>query len=276
MSPALDSTHDATLRSWVAAANLPGCDFPIQNLPFAVFRRAGSMENFRCGVAIGDSVLDLGALDMLSPFEGLAAEALASCAEPALHRLMALGREARVALRRSAVGVSARGRAARGRAAVPRSCRSVMRSSRCPPESATTPTSTRPFTTPPRSGACSGPTSRCCPTTSGCPSPITGAPPRWAFRASRCGARTARSCRVAPSGRSWRRARGSTTSSRSGCSSAPATVSARRSRWRRPRSTCSASASSTTGPPATCRPGNISRSAPSSPRASPPRSRPGW
>jgi fumarylacetoacetase len=100
MSPALDSTHDAKLRSWVPSANLPGCDFPIQNLPFAVLRRAGSGENFRCGVAIGDSVLDLGALDMLSPFEGLPAEALAACAEPSLHRLMALGREARIALRR--------------------------------------------------------------------------------------------------------------------------------------------------------------------------------
>jgi fumarylacetoacetase len=97
---AADSTHDAKLRSWVPAANLPGCDFPIQNLPFAVFRRAGSTENFRCGVAIGDSVLDLGALDMLSPFEGLPAEALAACAEPSLQRLMALGRGARVALRR--------------------------------------------------------------------------------------------------------------------------------------------------------------------------------
>jgi fumarylacetoacetase len=101
MSPAPDSTHDAKLRSWVTSANLPGGDFPIQNLPFAVFRRSGSGENFRCGVAIGDSVLDLGALDMLSPFAGLAAQALAACAEPSLHRLMALGREARVALRHS-------------------------------------------------------------------------------------------------------------------------------------------------------------------------------
>ncbi|HEX4266359.1 MAG TPA: fumarylacetoacetase [Steroidobacteraceae bacterium] len=100
MSAALDSTHDSKLRSWVGSANLPGCDFPIQNLPLAVFRRAGSGENFRCGAAIGDSVLDLGALDMLSPFEGLAAEALAACAEPALQRLMALGKGARVALRR--------------------------------------------------------------------------------------------------------------------------------------------------------------------------------
>ena len=100
MSAALDSTHDPELRSWVESANLPGCDFPIQNLPLAVFRRSGSQENFRCGVAIGDRVLDLGALDMLSPFGGLGAEALAACADSSLNRLMALGRNAWVALRR--------------------------------------------------------------------------------------------------------------------------------------------------------------------------------
>jgi fumarylacetoacetase len=100
MSTALDTTHDPKLRSWVHSANLPGCDFPIQNLPLAVFRRAGSGENFRCGVAIGDRVLDLGALDMLTPFSGLGAEALAACGEPSLNRLMALGREAWIALRR--------------------------------------------------------------------------------------------------------------------------------------------------------------------------------
>jgi fumarylacetoacetase len=100
MSAERDSTHDPQLRSWVSSANLPGCDFPIQNLPFSVFRRAGGGENFRCGVAIGDSVLDLGALDMLSPFGGLGAEALAACSEPSLHRLMTLGRGAWIALRR--------------------------------------------------------------------------------------------------------------------------------------------------------------------------------
>jgi fumarylacetoacetase len=100
MSAALDATHDPKLRSWVESANLPGCDFPVQNLPFAVFRRSGGGENFRCGVAIGDCVLDLGALDILSPFVGLGAEALAACGEPSLHRLMALGPDARLALRR--------------------------------------------------------------------------------------------------------------------------------------------------------------------------------
>ncbi|MDE2049727.1 MAG: fumarylacetoacetase [Gammaproteobacteria bacterium] len=104
MSIAPDPTHDPRLRSWVASANVPGCDFPIQNLPFGVFRRAGGGESFRCGIAIGDCVLDLGALDMLGPFEGLGAEALAACAEPSLNRLMALGRQSWAALRR---GVSA-------------------------------------------------------------------------------------------------------------------------------------------------------------------------
>jgi fumarylacetoacetase len=100
MSAGLDPTHNPKLRSWVSSANLPGGDFPIQNLPLAVFRRSGGGENFRCGVAIGDSVLDLGALDMLNPFGGLEAEALAACAEPSLNRLMRLGRKAWVALRR--------------------------------------------------------------------------------------------------------------------------------------------------------------------------------
>jgi fumarylacetoacetase len=56
---ALDATHDPGLRSWVSTANIADCDFPIQNLPFGRFRRAGSTENWRIGTAIGDQVLDL-------------------------------------------------------------------------------------------------------------------------------------------------------------------------------------------------------------------------
>jgi len=55
----LNATHDPKLRSWVASAHVAGCDFPIQNLPFGRFRRAGSQEAYRIGVAIGDQVLDL-------------------------------------------------------------------------------------------------------------------------------------------------------------------------------------------------------------------------
>ena len=96
---ALNATHDPALTSWVSSANAPGGDFPLQNLPFAAFRRAGSGEPFRGGVAIGDQVLDLGALHALAPFDGLAAQALAACAQPALNAFMAQGPEASAALR---------------------------------------------------------------------------------------------------------------------------------------------------------------------------------
>jgi fumarylacetoacetase len=55
----LNETHDPKRKSFVAAANAPDTDFPIQNLPLCVFARAG--ENFRGGVAIGDRVFDLSA-----------------------------------------------------------------------------------------------------------------------------------------------------------------------------------------------------------------------
>jgi fumarylacetoacetase len=53
----LNETHDAALESWVESANRPDCDFPIQNLPFGVFRADGKGD--RIGTAIGDFVLDL-------------------------------------------------------------------------------------------------------------------------------------------------------------------------------------------------------------------------
>ena len=55
----IDETHDPALRSWVPSANREGCDFPIQNLPVGVFKR-GYEGRSRPGVAIGDSILDLG------------------------------------------------------------------------------------------------------------------------------------------------------------------------------------------------------------------------
>ncbi len=58
----LNETHDPALTSWVASANTGQSDFPIQNLPFAVFRRQGTDEVFRGGVAIGDQIVDMAAL----------------------------------------------------------------------------------------------------------------------------------------------------------------------------------------------------------------------
>ncbi|HEX4388450.1 MAG TPA: fumarylacetoacetase [Steroidobacteraceae bacterium] len=95
----LNATHDPALVSWVAEANAPGADFPLQNLPFAAFRRRGSGEAFRGGVAIGAQVLDLLALGALGVFEGAAAAALAACAGPALNALMAQPPAAASALR---------------------------------------------------------------------------------------------------------------------------------------------------------------------------------
>lgn len=48
-------------RSWVESANRPGCGFPLNNLPCGVFSTAGTGP--RCGMAIGDFVLDLGSLE---------------------------------------------------------------------------------------------------------------------------------------------------------------------------------------------------------------------
>ena len=46
------------------SANDPGCDFPIQNLPFGIFRKKGGKERPRGGVAIGDQILDLDAVGL--------------------------------------------------------------------------------------------------------------------------------------------------------------------------------------------------------------------
>ena len=66
--PEPDATHSAKLASWVESANEPGCDFPIQNLPFGMFRPKGSKAAFRPGVAIGDRILELSAV---APFRNL-------------------------------------------------------------------------------------------------------------------------------------------------------------------------------------------------------------
>ena len=96
---ALDFTHDATLRAWLASANTRETDFPIQNLPLGVFRRAGRQESFRPGVAIGDQIVDLLAACDAGALPPAVAASLAGCAHGELNTFMAQGRPARVALR---------------------------------------------------------------------------------------------------------------------------------------------------------------------------------
>jgi fumarylacetoacetase len=99
MNRLTDATHDPALRSWVESANEPDSDFPVQNLPLGRFRRAGADEPLRCGVAIGDQVLDLQLALQLSPWPDGVPELLAPLAAGDLAAFMALGRPAWKALR---------------------------------------------------------------------------------------------------------------------------------------------------------------------------------
>ena len=81
-----DETHDAALESWVESANEPGCDFPIHNLPFGVFKKKGAKESPRGGVAIGDQILDLAALDIKT---GSTLNGIAAMGRPAWKKLRA-------------------------------------------------------------------------------------------------------------------------------------------------------------------------------------------
>ena len=95
----INETHDPALRSWVVSANAAGTDFPIQNLPFAVFRRKGSADSYRCGVAIGDQILDLAAASRTQVFKGSDAQAADAGANNGLNALMAMGSAAWSSLR---------------------------------------------------------------------------------------------------------------------------------------------------------------------------------
>lgn len=94
----LNETHSPDLSSWVLSAN-GHQEFPIQNLPLAIFRRRDSDEAFRAGVAIGDMVLDLPALQNSGVFAGPEMEILKCTSDTSLNRLMSMGQAASSALR---------------------------------------------------------------------------------------------------------------------------------------------------------------------------------
>jgi fumarylacetoacetase len=81
----VNATHDPGRRSWVASANVSGCPFPIQNLPFGFF------GDGRVGVAIGDRVLDLRLCSEVGWLQSLTASTVEACAGSSLNVLMALG-----------------------------------------------------------------------------------------------------------------------------------------------------------------------------------------
>jgi fumarylacetoacetase len=92
----VDDTHAAARKSWVVSAN-GHTDFPIQNLPLGIFSPPGASP--RGGVAIGDAIFDLQAAHERGLFKGLAAEAVRAADGGTLNALLALGSQARRALR---------------------------------------------------------------------------------------------------------------------------------------------------------------------------------
>ena len=94
----VNETHRAELRSWVESANATDTDFPIQNLPFGMFRRDG--ESPRAGVAIGDQILDLTAALKAGLFEGEAEAAARLATGQTLNDFMAADPRLHTVLRR--------------------------------------------------------------------------------------------------------------------------------------------------------------------------------
>jgi fumarylacetoacetase len=93
-----NATHDPDARSFVESANVSGCDFPIQNLPFGAFTDGQNRCASLC-VAIGDQVLDLEAAAGRALLNGMDDSTCEVCKEPGLNSLMGLGPARWTALR---------------------------------------------------------------------------------------------------------------------------------------------------------------------------------
>src|SRR3954463_9310746 len=63
----IEKVNNPSLKSWIDVD--PSSDFPIQNLPFGIFKTQSSSP--RVGVAIGDQVLDLAILNKLGYLDNL-------------------------------------------------------------------------------------------------------------------------------------------------------------------------------------------------------------
>ncbi len=275
----IDRTHDAAASSWLGSANTPGTDFPIQNLPFAVFRRAGSREMPRGGVAIGDEVLDLAALSRTSASKAWRCEPRS----PAPHRCSTTSSPwgpwhgAHCGARSSTSCTRARSplRRRTSRRSEAAWFRNPRWSTRFPSGSATTRTSTRRSTTHERSAVCWTRRARYPGTSNGCPLRTTGGCLPSGSRGRSSGGRMARRCGTEAPRPNTDLPGASTTNSSSASMSARAMRWASALRFRAPRTTSSAFRCSTTGQRGISRPGRWRLSDRSMQRTSPPRSRPG-
>ncbi|MGD2111725.1 MAG: fumarylacetoacetase [Phycisphaerae bacterium] len=89
----MTATTDPALRSFIPVE--PDSHFPIQNLPYGVFTsKASDRDRRRIGVAIGDQVLDLAALERRGFFDETDLRGTGVLGEPVLNKFMALGQKA--------------------------------------------------------------------------------------------------------------------------------------------------------------------------------------
>lgn len=95
----LNQTHDVSLQSWVESANSLTTDFPIQNLPYAIFKLRDSNQAFRAGVAIGDFIVDMPAAHKAGLFDHKLNAALELLSHDVLNDFMQLGQEIWSAIR---------------------------------------------------------------------------------------------------------------------------------------------------------------------------------
>src|SRR5947209_6091115 len=88
----MNPTNDPSLRSWLPVSS--DSDFPIQNLPFGIFRRRDGSPP-AVGVAIGEYVLDVSILSARGLFDGPALRRLTGGFGPlVLNPFLDLGRPA--------------------------------------------------------------------------------------------------------------------------------------------------------------------------------------
>jgi fumarylacetoacetase len=84
-------------QSWIASANEPGTDFPLQNLPYGVFRHGSQVA---IGVAIGDQILCLSDCASSGLLGSLPQLIIQACQAELLNPLMSLGNPSWAVLRR--------------------------------------------------------------------------------------------------------------------------------------------------------------------------------
>ena len=94
------------MKSWVESANRPETDFPLENLPYGVFRLG---HRTSIGIAIGDEIFDLRTCASEGLLKGLPSAVVDACTAQVLNPLMALGPEAWSTLRREVQSMLAEG-----------------------------------------------------------------------------------------------------------------------------------------------------------------------